>query len=51
MKGDRLENFVYEGVIGKGLLFVTGDHKDSYDSRYFGFINREQVTAKAFPLW
>lgn len=51
LKGERLENFVYEGVIGRGLLFVTGDHKDSYDSRYFGFIRKDQVTAKAYPLW
>lgn len=51
LKGERLDNFVYEGVIGRGLLFVTGDHKDSYDSRYFGFIHKDQVTAKAYPLW
>jgi len=51
LKGERLKNFIYEGVIGRGLLFVTGDHKDSYDSRYFGFIRKDQVTAKAYPLW
>ncbi|MCR4314132.1 MAG: S26 family signal peptidase [Candidatus Uhrbacteria bacterium] len=51
LKGNRLDNFVYEGAIGRGLLFVTGDHKDSYDSRYFGFIHKDQVTAKAYPLW
>ena len=51
LKGERLKNFVYDGVMGRGLLFVTGDHKDSYDSRYFGFIHKDQVTAKAYPLW
>ncbi|MBI5642621.1 MAG: S26 family signal peptidase [Deltaproteobacteria bacterium] len=51
LKGDRLENFIYDGVIGRRLLFVTGDHKDSYDSRYFGFIHKDQVMAKAYPLW
>lgn len=51
LKGVRLKNFVYDGVMGRGLLFVTGDHKDSYDSRYFGFIHKDQVTAKAYPLW
>lgn len=50
LKGERLENFVYNGVIGKNHLFVTGDHKDSYDSRYFGFIHKDQVVAKAYPL-
>lgn len=51
LKGERLKNFVYEGVIGRGLIFVTGDHKDSYDSRYFGFIYKDHVIAKAYPLW
>ena len=51
IKGDRLLNFFYDGVIGNGFLFVIGDHKDSYDSRYFGFIRKEQVIAKAYPLW
>lgn len=51
MKGEKLKNFVYDGVVGRGLLFVTGEHKDSYDSRYFGFIHKDQVTAKAYPLW
>lgn len=51
LKGERLQNFAYDGVVGRGLLFVTGDHKDSYDSRYFGFIHKDQVTAKAYPLW
>lgn len=51
LKGEKLENFIYEGSIARGLLFVTGDHKDSYDSRYFGFIHKDQVTAKAYPLW
>ena len=49
--GDRLVNFIYNGVIGSGFLFVIGDHKDSYDSRYFGFIHKGQVIAKAYPLW
>ena len=51
LKGEKLKNFVYDGVVERGLLFVTGEHKDSYDSRYFGFIRRDQVTAKAYPVW
>lgn len=50
-KGDRLSNFIYTGVIGSGFIFAIGDHKDSYDSRYFGFIHKGQVIAKAYPLW
>jgi len=51
LKGDRLPNFNYNGVIGSGFIFVIGDHRDSYDSRYFGFIQKGQVIAKAYPLW
>lgn len=51
LKGDRLPNFNYNGVIGSGFIFVIGDHKDSYDSKYFGFIHKDQVIAKAYPLW
>lgn len=51
LKGDRLSNLNYNGIIGSGFIFVIGDHKDSYDSRYFGFIQKGQVIAKAYPLW
>lgn len=30
--------------------FVAGTHKDSYDSRYFGFIPHEKILCKVIPI-
>jgi len=51
LKGERLDNFTYNGVIPKGFCFVLGDHKDSYDSRYWGFLDKKDVGALAYPLF
>jgi len=43
--------FVYDGKIPPGKLFVMGTHTDSYDSRYFGFVDtKEAVRAIVYPL-
>jgi type IV secretory pathway protease TraF len=34
-----------------GELFVLGDTPDSFDSRYFGAVPRDAVTAPAVPIW
>jgi type IV secretory pathway protease TraF len=31
-------------------LFVMGNHRNSYDSRYMGFIDRNSVEAIGTPL-
>jgi hypothetical protein len=35
--------FSHDGVVPQGKLFLIGDNSDSYDSRYFGFIDSGQV--------
>jgi len=50
LKGEKLDPFIYNGVIPKGLCFVSGHHKDSYDSRYWGFLNKKDIGALAYPL-
>ncbi len=50
LKGEPLAAFDFNGRVPSGMLFVTGHHKDSYDSRYFGFVRREDVKAIAYPL-
>ena len=50
-KGKPLNRFVYEGIVPEGNAFMVGDHVDSYDSRYFGFIQFSQTFAKAHPIW
>lgn len=42
-KGAPLVPFRFNGVIPSGKMFVVGDHPRSYDSRYFGFIDRDRV--------
>jgi len=50
LKGEPLENFFFSGVIPQGYVFVIGHHRDSYDSRYFGFIKKNSIKAIAYPL-
>jgi len=41
--------FVFNGTIPKGKYFVIGTDKCSYDSRYWGFVDKSQIVAKI--LW
>ena len=51
LKGEPLQHFVFNGTIPKGAMFVMGQHKDSYDSRYFGFVDKSRILAKAYPIF
>ena len=51
LKGEPLQHFVFNGQIPKGVMFVMGQHKDSYDSRYFGFVDKSRIMAKAYPIF
>lgn len=51
LKGEPLQHFVFNGQIPKGFMFVMGQHKDSYDSRYFGFVDKSRILAKAYPIF
>ena len=48
--GERLKKFEFSGKIPKGNMFLVGDHVDSYDSRYFGFIKAKDIIATLYPL-
>ncbi len=50
LKGEKVDNFKFNGVIPADHFFVMGQHKDSYDSRYFGFVERKDVKATAHPI-
>jgi len=51
LTGEKLSHFQFNGVIPAGSLFVVGEYKDSYDSRYFGFIKEGSVEKIAYPLF
>lgn len=48
--GEQLNIFKYNGIIPKHSYFVTGSAYESYDSRYWGFIKRNQIIKKVTPL-
>jgi len=50
LKGEEIEMFRYNGVVPEGKLFAVGDSRDSYDSKYFGFIEEKSVVMKAVPI-
>ena len=51
LKGEEMQYFAFNGKIPKGFMFVMGEHKDSCDSRYFGFKEKSRVRAKLYPIY
>lgn len=49
-KGEKMQYFAFNGKIPPGSMFVMGEHRDSYDSRYFGFVEKSRVRARLYPL-
>ncbi len=49
-EGAQLSRFEYVGVVPQGKIFVVGDSKDSFDSRYWGFLDKDKIIAKAYPI-
>lgn len=50
-KGAFVENFKFNGLVPKDNFFMIGTDPRSYDSRYFGFVKKEQIERGAKPLW
>lgn len=50
-KGKPLPQFIFNGPVPVGSLFMVGNHPRSYDSKYFGFIHADSVLKKAYPIW
>ncbi len=49
MDGRPFDHFQWNGPIPPGKAFVTGDHPDSFDSRYWGFIDVDRLE-RVVPL-
>ncbi len=56
LKGEPVVNFNPCGsgyckvVVPEGEFFLIGDHKDSYDSRYMGFLNAKSILGCLKPI-
>lgn len=47
--GNKVETFIFNGIIPKDKFFVMGIHPRSFDSRYWGFVDRKDI--KGVSLW
>jgi len=43
----KIDNFQFRGIIPEGKYFVIGETLCSYDSRYWGFVDKESIEGKA----
>ncbi len=51
MKGVPVKQFVYNGKIPENKFFATGESKDSYDSKYYGLVEKEKILGTVVPLF
>jgi signal peptidase I/conjugal transfer pilin signal peptidase TrbI len=49
--GEPLTPFLFCGTIPSGQAFLVGDHPDSFDSRYFGLVDKSRYLAWARPIF
>jgi conjugal transfer pilin signal peptidase TrbI len=49
--GKNLPLFQHDGVIPDGKYFVLGDKSNSYDSKYWGFVDQSSIKYALKPLW
>lgn len=47
--GNKVEQFIFNGIIPKDKFFVMGTHPRSFDSRYWGFVDKKDI--KGVSIW
>lgn len=50
-KGNLAPLYNYDGMIEKGKFFAVGEMIDSYDSKYWGFVDNKWITGKVIKLF
>lgn len=48
-KGIPVKQFTFNGVIPKDFYFVMGDNPNSFDSRYWGLLSKDNI--KGVAIW
>lgn len=51
LDGEKLTRFVYNGKVPEGFVFVMGKDRNSFDSRYFGFVSLRRIVGIAYPIF
>lgn len=51
MKGIPVKQFIYNGKVPDNQFFATGESKESYDSKYYGFIEKKKILGTAIPIY
>lgn len=49
--GERLPVFDFNGLVPKGSYFMVGSNPRSFDSKYFGFVKKNEIVFRAYPIW
>lgn len=49
--GRRISDVERDERVPQGHLWMMGTNPRSYDSRYWGYIENEQIIGRAIPLW
>jgi conjugal transfer pilin signal peptidase TrbI len=49
--GRRIVDVERDELVPQGHLWMMGTNPRSYDSRYWGYIENEQIVGRAIPLW
>lgn len=47
----RDDFIIMNGIIPEDKIFLIGDHEKSYDSRYFGLVDKSKINAILLPLF
>jgi type IV secretory pathway protease TraF len=50
-EGIQVKAFEYNGIIPEGKFFAMGSCIDSYDSRYVGLEDKNDIKAVALPVF